>query len=224
MGKKVIVKNPKDYNLTKDQEYDVIEEDDNFVKVLNDNGTVARYSKDLVDAVNEAYIPTLEEFKNAIYNMLTMESRNLTLGRDTTLLFGNQQTRNRIELGNNPVTISERDTNISCGVVQVYGINVFNGLLLNANNYFPRFNSVTLQENVEITPQLLGKIVVSEMLRYIRSRSYAFFIMSSTSDVMETIEEHMEDDYYGYEFTSTDSVNNPNSDNDIRVLVMHANE
>lgn len=40
-------KNPKTYSLTKDKEYEVIDENGNFITVMNDKFVAAKYSKDL---------------------------------------------------------------------------------------------------------------------------------------------------------------------------------
>ena len=111
--KKLKCINPKNYRLTQNGEYEVVEDGVEFVKIINDSGKTVRYSKELFqeEVVPVAPPPPARTEQDCI-NSIIISGDNIQFN----------------DLNNDIVTINAtmtRNSNsgFSCGVVRLEGIN-----------------------------------------------------------------------------------------------------
>ena len=205
-----ICTNPKNYRLTLNKVYKIIEvDDDGYYFLTNDSDKVVRYDSNLFEdelqesvanpqpvAVPEIIIRTEQDCINSI----TVDSNGIHYTN-----IDNQQVSINISL-------STSDTSISCGIKQIYNINSLIDNIING----------TIHQSLDLI--LLQKQLFKSSLNYFIDHGVneCALVLISTN-----IEEDYEDFYDCLDELSevvTDSVENPNSGNDIKLWVIKVND
>lgn len=103
-----ICRNAKNYKLTEGQEYEILGEEDGYVRIINDSGKNVRYDASLFEDVFVPPARTEQDCINSItYDGTTL--RYVNIDGDTKEIAFNLTTENR--------------NSFSCGVVRIEGIN-----------------------------------------------------------------------------------------------------
>ena len=103
-----ICRNAKNYKLTEGQEYEILGEEDGYVRIINDSGKNVRYDASLFEDVFVPPARTEQDCINSItYDGTTL--RYVNIDGDTKEIAVNLTTENR--------------NSFSCGVVRIEGIN-----------------------------------------------------------------------------------------------------
>ena len=103
-----ICRNAKNYKLTEGQEYEILGEEDGYVRIINDSGKNVRYDASLFEDVFVPPARTEQDCINSItYDGTTL--RYVNIDGDTKEIAVNLTTENRNQF--------------SCGVVRIEGIN-----------------------------------------------------------------------------------------------------
>lgn len=185
--------NTKNYKLTLNQEYDILEEDGNYVVLVNDAGKTVRYYKELF----EELVPAPARTEQDCIGSITQTGNGIAY----------------IDLNNDTISINIdgarniNTTNISCGVHQIDGLDSILERISNAVN-------TDDDDMIELTKSLFR----NSILRLKRINTNTRFITLSTA-----FQERFEDLYPVLDELSdsvTDWKVNPNSDNRIKVWVI----
>lgn len=195
--KKLKCINPKNYRLTQNGEYEVVEDGVEFVKIINDSGKTVRYSKELFqeEVVPVAPPPPPARTEQDCINSIIIDNNNIKFN----------------DLNNNTITINAtmtRNSNngFSCGVVRLEGINVLIGRIENA---------VDTSEDDLID---LKKAILKKAVDYnLRISPYAFGLISTNQnsdyeDYFDALDEMSS--------STTEWVNNPNSSRLIKIWTL----
>lgn len=185
--------NTKNYKLTLNQEYDILEEDGNYVVLVNDAGKTVRYYKELF----EELVPAPARTEQDCISSINRHGGNIRYN----------------DLNNNVVTISILNpisvstSNISCGVHQMSGLdNLLNNIISNIDT--------SEDDMIELSKALFREAV--NILKT-QNTSTRFFILSTAfqdqyEDLYPVLDELAD--------TATDWEQNPNSGNRIKVWVI----
>ena len=195
--KKLKCINPKNYRLTQNGEYEIVEDGVEFVKIINDSGKTVRYSKELFqeEVVPVAPPPPPARTEQDCINSIIINNGNIQFN----------------DLNNDIVTINAtmtRNSNngFSCGVVRLEGINRLMERIENA---------VDTSEDDLID---LKKAIFKKAVDYnLRVSPYAFGLISTNQNANY-------EDYFDVldEMSSsmTEWVTNPNSSRLIKIWTL----
>ena len=195
--KKLKCINPKNYRLTQNGEYEVIEDGVEFVKIINDSGKTVRYSKELFQ---EEVVPVAPPPPPARTEQDCINTIDIS---DGVIRF--------IDLNNNNVTINAsmtRNSNnaFSCGVVRLEGINLLMSRIENVID--------TSEDDLIDLKKAIFKKAVDWNLR---KSPYAFGLISTNQNTNY-------EDYFDVldeiSSSATEWVTNPNSDNLIKIWTL----
>ena len=205
-----ICTNPKNYKLTQGKVYEILDEEDGYFLLINDSNKTVRYYSDLFDDV--IAIPDEETIAPppppARTEADVISSLNVTYDDQrcsVTYVDLNNQTVNF-----QTSTISISETNISCGIHQMYGIN---NILSSIDNNVSTADDDLLELRKEIV-----KRVISLFIRYNRNNT-RWMLMSTNND--DSYEDYFEV-FDSLAQTNLGWENNPNSENEIKLWVFNS--
>lgn len=197
--KQVRCVNPKNYKLTLNSQY-LVEEDGDFYLVINDNGKNVRYSQDLFEdvqvVVQQPVIPEPpRRTEQDCINSININGRIISY----------------TDIDNNNISFEWNygyaDTNISCGISQLYRIdNLITSILSNVNTNDNDFED------------LIKELFVRTLKSVISTMDNRFVLISTAySDECE--------DFYHYlsnlSHVETEWLENPNSGNEIKMWTIN---
>ena len=195
--KKLKCINPKNYRLTQNGEYEVVDDGVEFVKIINDSGKTVRYSKELFqeEVVPVAPPPPPARTEQDCINSIIIDNNYIRFN----------------DLNNDTITIDAtmiRNSNngFSCGVVRLEGINTLMSRIENAVD-------TSEDDLIDLKKAILKKAVDWNL----RRSPYAFGLISTNQNSNY-------EDYYDVldEMSSsmTEWVTNPNSNNQIKIWTL----
>lgn len=207
--------NPKNYALTRNRQYETVgEPDGGYIRVINDRGITARYAQDLFRAegrqVAERPAPaplpqahSLETIGDSV--TVTAEDNNISI----TATISDQVT---ITVGG----LSYSDTNISCGINQLWNLGSFSTLLrteLFSDNVRP------LLERAGLSQEQVGSEIVKALVQQLPEiLGCAMVLLSNTTDD-PNFNTYWTQALEAYAWETEPEVN-PNSDNEIKLWVI----
>ena len=203
-----ICTNPKNYKLTQGKVYEILDEEDGYFLLVNDSNKTVRYYSDLFDDVEEAVEEVAPPPPPARTEADVISSLNVTCN-------GQRCTVTYVDLNNQTVTFQTNtiridETDISCGIRQMYGIN---DILSSIDNNVNTDEDDLLELRKEIV-----KRVISLFINHNRGNT-RWMLMSTNADVIY-------EDYFevidSLAQTNSGWENNPNSGNDIRLWVFNS--
>ena len=106
------VKNPKKFALTKGKKYEILDEQENRVRIVNDNNIQAFYGKSLCEDPKPK-VPVLED----VVNSVVFDPNNGPDGQVTITVLGQAYTT--------AINLECERPKISCGIREVWGLNGF---------------------------------------------------------------------------------------------------
>jgi len=198
--------NPKNYKLTKDNKYLVVENEGETVMIINDNNKTARYYKDLFQEVEEELIPEPEPV--IVRTEQDLIASIINDGLNTTYINFNNQT---VVIGNY-LNILNNENSFSCGIKNV--INISNQI---DEIYDKIFNE---QENFGEDLELLTKALIKYHFKnYIKNKSNnnynaGIYLMSCNIN-NDGLDEETIDILNEISDFETEPELNPNSNNEI---------
>lgn len=157
--KELICKNPKNYKLTLDKAYLVVEDEGETVKIINDTNKTVRYYKDLFEEVVEEEVvaepePVVARTEQDLIDSISSD------GVITTYIDFN----NEIIAIDNHLQIISNQNSFSCGIKNVVNIGDQINIIYDA--------IVTTEETSEQDLELLTKAVIKHHFKnYIRYQS-----------------------------------------------------
>lgn len=192
--------NPKNYKLTSNKTYEVLEDLNHSIKIINDNNKVVNYHKNLFTEVIEEPQPTVaaRTEQDVIMSMVVRD--------DGTIIF--------TDLQNNEVTIENTliiyDPVISCGITQIDGIN---NTIENIENIVD-----TSDEDLIELKQQIFRLFIENSIRRDDNRRYFLFSTNHNPDYEDyfSVLDAMSQGNFGWE-------ENPNSGNDIKLWILNRN-
>jgi len=202
----LICTNPKNYKLTLDKKYLVVEDEGETVKVINDNNRTVRYYKDLFQEVEEEVIPEPEPV--IVRTEQDLIDSIASDGQMTTYIDFNNDL---VEISNHLNTINN-NTDFSCGINNITNIS---GQLEEIYETIEE----TASQNEEDLPLLTKAVIKHHFKNYIKYKSNngmnaGIFLMScnitggglddETVDILNEISDF-----------NTEPEINPNSGNEI---------
>ena len=197
--KQVRCVNPKNYKLTLNSQY-LVEEDGDFYLVVNDNGKNVRYAQDLFEdvqvVVQQPVIPEPpRRTEQDCINSININGRIISY----------------TDINNNNISFEWNygysDTNISCGIDQLYGIDNLMDLILD--------NVDTDDNDFE---DLIKELFVRTLKSIISTKDNRFVLISTAyNDEYEDFYNHLGD----LSCAETDWLENPNSDNEIKMWTIN---
>ncbi len=194
--KEVVCINQKRYNITNGNIYAVIKEDDSYYWIRNNNDIASKYHKELFEEKSlETPESVLESFnpntKTFIYN-----KRNFTLSSE--------------------FQFSESD--ISCGVYQIRGLN---GVIRNIENLIHE-NCVDFsrEDNNILTEKIFEKFLHYKCNAFYEEEAEYAFLLASTNVSANSKYTSINKILTKYSNCESDQVNNPNSENTIKVWIL----
>ena len=203
-----ICTNPKNYKLTQGKVYEILDEEDGYFLLVNDSNKTVRYYSDLFGDIEEAVEEVAPPPPPARTEADVISSLNVTSG-------GQRCTVTYVDLNNQTVTFQTNtiridETDISCGIRQMYSIN---DILSSIDNNVNTDEDDLLELRKEIV-----KRVISLLIRYNRGNT-RWMLMSTNADVIY-------EDYFevidSLAQTNLGWENNPNSGNDIKLWVFNS--
>lgn len=195
--KKLKCINPKNYRLTQNGEYEVVEDGVEFVKIINDSGKTVRYSKELFqeEVVPVAPPPPPARTEQDCINSIIISGDNIQFNdlNNDIVIINATMTRNS-------------NNNFSCGVVRLESIN---RLMERIENRI----DTSEDDLIDLKKAILKKAVDWNL----RVSPYAFGLISTNQNSDY-------EDYYDVldEMSSsmTEWVTNPNSSNLIKIWTL----
>ena len=195
--KKLKCTNPKDYKLTLNGEYEILDESTDLFTIINDSGKKVNYAKSLftVEAATPPPPPPPARTEQDCINSIQIDGNNIKF----------------IDLGENTVTIPvamylRSNNDFSCGVVRLEGLNVLmNGI------------EEGVDESEEDLILLKQEIFKKAIIWNSRRNSFRFALLSTNND------ENYEDYYDTLDSLShcaTEWKTNPNSGNEIKIWTL----
>ena len=195
--KKLKCTNPKDYKLTLNGEYEILDESTDLFTIINDSGKKVNYAKSLftVEAATPPPPPPPARTEQDCINSIQIDGNNIKF----------------IDLGENTVTILvamnlRSNNDFSCGVVRLEGLNA----LMNR-----------IEEGVDESEEdlilLKQEIFKKAIIWNSRRNSFRFVLLSTNND------ENYEDYYDTLDSLShcaTEWKTNPNSGNEIKIWTL----
>ena len=197
--KQVRCVNPKNYKLTLNSQY-LVEEDGDFYLVVNDNGKNVRYAQDL-----------FEDVQVVVQQPVIPEPPRRTEQDCINSININGRTISYTDINNNNISFEWNygysDTNISCGIEQLYRIdNLMNSISDNVNTDGNDFED------------LVEELFVRTLKRVISTRENRFVLISTAyNDEYEDFYNHLGD----LSCAETDWLENPNSGNEIKMWTIN---
>lgn len=173
--------NPKNYNLTLDKEYDVVEEHEQRYTIVNDNGKEVYYNKALFEVVKDTEFTVEVDYDNNSFGIEIYNGEEVLLCEDYNLH----------EVANN------------CGVTDFGEV----------NDLFYRIKSDVGGNIVEVFTD-----VILAMLSELHGK-YGMILFSTNKDYPEIWD--VLDELCDF---SSESIVDPNSDNDIKLWGMYLNK
>ena len=195
--KKLKCTNPKDYKLTLNGEYEILDESTDLFTIINDSGKKVNYAKSLftVEAATPPPPPPPARTEQDCINSIQIDGNNIKF----------------IDLGENTVTIPvamylRSNNDFSCGVVLLECLNVLmNGI------------EEGVDESEEDLILLKQEIFKKAIIWNSRRNSFRFALLSTNND------ENYEDYYETLDSLShcaTEWKTNPNSGNEIKIWTL----
>lgn len=197
---KLICKNIKNYKITLNTEYEVLEEEGNYVKVINDLGKCVRYDKNLFEEINMT--PPLPPIRTENQIIESIES-NLV---DNFLIFSYRDRTNQL-ITSDPIGIEVQNPNFSCGIETINGLTEMMSIIEQRVN--------TEHSDYTLLKKAIFVSLINTLRTHRRSNNNRGALLFSTNNNSTW------EDYYTYltelSMTTTDWFNNPNSGNDIKI-------
>lgn len=196
--------NPKNYALTLNRPYEVLEDEGDYILIINDNNKTQRYYKNLFEEdVIEIPLPPQRTEQNIIdsLNVISQNGRNIQV---TFTDLNNEQISFSIGIANT-------NSNISCGVKEFDGLNgIFEQIERHIN---------TDEDDMETLKATIFKKILRVITHTLAANCR--FVLCSTNN---------NDNYEDY-FNILDEVSvsttawarNPNSNNNIKVWILERN-
>lgn len=204
-------------SISINREYEVIDESDNRYAILNDKGIQKNYAKSLFDVIPE--IPPVQ-----IIDELNIETSFLRAPNGSTLLFKVTCPfigRNRFEFTSGNI-LSLFGASISCGIMQIEGVNSFISSLKQMKVQFDAYmrnhtNVFVLNEEIDLD-EVFKDIYVSLMQDLLAlfqeaNNGSAMLLLSTTSHSINSLPD-LKDVFEELAVTTT-VAHNPNSGNEI---------
>lgn len=188
--------NPKNYKLTQNKEYLIIEEDGDYYRLVNDNGRTVRYDQSLFNDVVEE-IPVIPPPPPARTEQDCINSITI-----------NGETVSFVDMNNNIVSFNIQlqvtDSAISCGVYEMYRISDLMSAILNRVN-----------QDEQDLPELIKELFIRSIRYKVENSSDHRYMLLSTNynDVYEDFYTHLNE----LSNFSSEWKENPNSGNNIKV-------
>jgi hypothetical protein len=209
MNTKYICRNPKHYQLTEGNVYELLLEDDSRICIKNDNNKIAFYASNLFELVeeetseNEVPTPLEPLTEEEIIQTIIRRGLNIEVFNSSriTLLFGDFRE-----------TLSADRMDASCGIGDVVGINAL-------SNRIEEFvdNNYEGEDYDSLRKELFKKALFLELNRLNSNSNKALFLIS-TAMTSETLAHPLYYDVLNEEATfSSNEIRNPNSGNDIKL-------
>ena len=195
--KKLKCTNPKDYKLTLNGEYEILDESTDLFTIINDSGKKVNYAKSLftVEAATPPPPPPPARTEQDCINSIQIDGNNIKF----------------IDLGENTVTIPvamylRSNNDFSCGVVRLEGLNELMSRIEEG-----------VDESEEDLILLKQEIFKKAIIWNSRRNSFRFALLSTNND------ENYEDYYDTLDSLShcaTEWKTNPNSGNEIKIWTL----
>lgn len=197
----VTVKNPKSFALTKSKKYEVLAEENNRVRIVNDNNIQAFYSLKLFKDPKPV-VPILEEVKNSIvfdYNGGNNPQLTLTILGEAYSI---------------PAELSMGESPISCGIATIKHINRFMTRKL-AFIEALNINGIDLPFKQNVVKAMFETAILGTMDA--KAATYSMFLLSTNTNFDNFA---MIDDILGAMIVADYTTMNPNSENEIKLWVL----
>ncbi len=195
---KLKCKNTKNYKITLNTEYNIEEEDGNYVKIINDSGKLVRYDRSLFEDVNVVPpLPPIRTENQIIQSIVVTNDNNVIRFRF------NDRTNQLVE---RTVGFSRENPDFSCGIETISGLNPI-------INVIEQHVDTTHDDYVALKKSIFTNII-NTIKQICRNSSRGAIIFSTNRN-----DNH--EDYYTWlqqlSMTTTDWFLNPNSDNNIKI-------
>jgi hypothetical protein len=191
----------KDYRLTLEKEYDVIKKEDGYIFIINDNGTTARYDNSLfldVEEIQQTITEITVRTEEDCIGSIDID------GNDISYIGINGEVR----VLHNAYSTSE--SSISCGILQVYGINE------TADRIYDLVN-----QDEEGLNELAKALFTASLLNYLNNGlSCGAYILSNTTYSDDGFVEILNN----ISHFKTEEFHNPNSGNAIKMWGFYKNQ
>ena len=242
MPKKVICLNPKDYSITKDKEYEVLDENSKQFIIINDNFARVSYNKKLFSIKKEAPEYTI-----------TSRIEFLGVGTNGLNLSMVKKDSRRFEIEICKIITSSTDPNVedtkiiehfifqddavinripsSCGIMSLQGVNSIisnlTNLVENKMSYiFKTYRSLCLDiDYITLKERVKQFLINNILLEIVNNTSCAMFIFSTTSESLngefQNFTEYLDEIDIEYHYTR--NLMNPNSGNRIDTVIVIKN-
>ena len=193
------------YNITIGNTYNLLQESQDFYWLVNDNQKTVKYGKNMFELIEDEIIP----------EPIPVVQRTEADMVDSVTISGS--TLSYINLDNNIVNFSvgleENDTNISCGIGQLSGINSLVSII---NSRVPQDD-----DYIDLRKELLRKYLISNAKSNdYRDENAAMWLISTA---IKDIDEDMISVLDEVADTVSEVKNNPNSGNDIKMWIFYTN-
>lgn len=212
--------------ITTGNTYEVLNETENRYTLINDKGVQKNYCKSLFSLVDVQ--PVREVLPTRVLNEISLDVEVNTYGDAIDVNISYTDNLNLHSQNNESISrLYLADTNISCGIHQLSGLNnLFKGIddILNAlnNNYSNLPNDVRLEVDLNDLPTKSD--ILKEVLSQITEEANTSLILLSTNI---TNNEYICDEYtdtLDELSVATTTALNPNSDNTIALWTLNCNE
>ena len=204
---KLICKNTKNYKITLNSEYDVVEEVDPYVKIINDAGKLVRYDRALFQEVNEIPLPPPPPPVRTETQII--QSLNSTLSGGI-LTFTYRDRTNQVVTSPN-IALSIQNPNISCGIETIDGLTHIMSII--------EATVDTEHSDYNALKRAIFRSLINTLKAQRRNASSRGALIFSTNRNDEF------EDYYTYltemSMTTTDWFVNPNSGNNIKIWTVN---
>jgi len=197
-----ICKNPKNYKLTLNKEYEIEESNGNYVKLINDTGKLVRYDSSLFEdlvVVPPPPPPPPIRTENQIIQSVNVARQN------TNLIFSYRNRDNNL-VQSVPKPISYQNPDFSCGIETMDGLS---NLIDEIENVVDTEHDDYINLKNHICTRCINKIK-----EFSRTRNRGAIIFSTNEDLNH-------EDYYNWlnemSMSTTEWFNNPNSGNNIKI-------
>lgn len=201
--KKIKCINNNGYNVTIGNEYNLIQESQDFYFLVNDNQKTVKYGKTLFEIVGEeqAVPVAAEPVKLTEQQMIDSITYN-----NGTITFKNTDDE---VIDIDTEVLSFEDTEISCGIGQSYNLDTLIDLINDSCDNLD-------DDYIGLRKALFKEAITTEVLDH---TSKAIIIMSTTSDKDEDLLPVLNE----LAAWTSNSVNNPNSGNNITMWAFYTN-
>ncbi len=199
---KLKCKNTKNYKITLNAEYDIEEEDGNYVKIINDSGKLVRYDRSLFEDVNTVPPPPPPppiRTQAQIIQSIVISNQN-----NTVRFRYNDRTNQLVESPG--IGFSRHNPDMSCGVETIDGL----------NNIIATIEATVNTEHddyINLKKSIFVK-VINEVKSICRASNRGAIIFSTNNNTNH-------EDYYSWlqqvSMSTTDWFLNPNSNNQIKI-------